>query len=345
MAYTTPTPYWESTGLPSDTYTAAKELSLFINGRHPTQTNAAPWQIIDCYDGTTREQPADGDSDNLTAGNKWRADAATNPPQNSYIVWQAPGGGDVAARFQVYMEMTTFTGVFFGVFMLNDWVPGAGTDATPDIPATSLGAPAFAGGVDLTISNHNDYVWHCVMDEGTMIIGAYPTVAGFPEHFYLGDLKPENDVSLDPRPFVVSKDPDNSGWGGTYYYISNVDDTTAVICGDDVALEGGMVDAQDQDAGWSARPLSEVGCYSNATGHRHRKGKFRLCAAISRHAKTVNADRVTCGEGATDYTYEVTGRVGTSAPQIVTRYGGTAALDSHIEIVTRTIPELLEPTS
>ena len=344
MAYTTPTPYWETASPPANSRDGAKEFATFLNGRHATQTNGAPWRILDCYDGTTREQPLNGDSANLTVANKWREDQAT-PPQNSWIVWQAPGGGDVTARFQLYMEMTTFTGVFFGVFMLNDWSIGAGTDSNPTIPATSLGAPEFAGGVNLTITNHTDYVWHCVVDEGTLILGAYPTVSGFPEFFYLGDLKAENDVSLDPRPFVVSQNPDASGWDAIYFHVSVIDDTTIISTRDDVAMQRAMTDAQDQDAGWTTRPLSEVGCWSNAASNRYRKGKFRLAAAISRHARTVSVERVTCGVGATDFTYEISGRGGNAPALFVTRYGTGTALDRHEQVVARTIPKTLEPGS
>ncbi len=344
MAYTTPTPYWETSASPPDSHTAAKEFATFLNGRHATQPNGAVWKIIDCYDGTTREQPTNGDSANLSASNKWREDQGV-PPQNAWIVWQAPAGGDVAARFQVYMEMTTFTSVFFGMFMLNDWSVGAGTDSNPDIPATSLGAPAFAGGVDLTISNHTNYTWRAVVDEGTIILGAYPTVSGFPEFFYIGDLKAENDVSLDPRPFVISKNPDASGWNGEYFHVAISDDTTIISTRDDTAMERAFADADDQDTGWTTRAICEVGCYGNDAGDRYRKGKFRLCAAISRHARTVGVERISCGVGPTSFAYEVSGRGGTAAPLLVTRYGKGTALASHIELVARTIPKVLEPGS
>lgn len=338
MAYTTPTPYWESS--PASTFAGCKEFAVFLNGRHATQGNGAPWRILDCYDGTTREQPTNGDSANLSASNKWREDRA-DPPQNAWIVWQAPDGGPVVQRFQLYMEMTTFSSVFFGTFMLNDWNVGAGTDSNPDIPATSLGVPAFAGGVDLTITNHTDYTFRAVVDEGTLIFGAYPTVSGFPEHFTLGDLKPENTAAVDPRPFVVSANTAAQGWDAVYFHISVVDDTTVVSTRDDVSLQGGLTDAQDQDTGWTTRPLAEVGCYANAASNRYRKGKFRLAAAISRHERTTSPERVSCGVGPTDFTYEISGRGGNAPALIVTRYGGIAALDRHVELVERSIPDVL----
>ena len=172
MAYTTPTPYWETSASPPDSHTAAKEFATFLNGRHATQPNGAVWKIIDCYDGTTREQPTNGDSANLSASNKWREDQGV-PPQNAWIVWQAPAGGDVAARFQVYMEMTTFTSVFFGMFMLNDWSVGAGTDSNPDIPATSLGAPAFAGGDPRALRRDLDAPRLPVLPDGHRLTGPH----------------------------------------------------------------------------------------------------------------------------------------------------------------------------
>jgi hypothetical protein len=143
----------------------------------------------------------------------------------------------------------------------------------------------------------------------------------------------------------VSRNPDAQGWNNTYFHIAVSDDTTPINTFDDVALERGMTDAQDQDAGWSTRPLSEVGCYSNGAGDRYRKGKFRLAAAISRHARTIAIERVTCGVGATDYDYQITGRGGNAGALLVTRYGKGTVLDRHIEIVARTIPKTLEPGS
>lgn len=337
MAYTTPTPYFESVGNPASSHDGLKEFSVWLNGRHATQSNAAPWQIIDCYDGTTREQPAGGDSANLSPSNKWREDQAI-PPQGSWIVWQAPTGGPVVARYQFYAEMNISSGAFFGIFMLNDWAIGAGSDANPTIPATSLGVPPFAGGMDGAFANHTDYVWRAVADEGGIVLGCYPTVAGFPEFLHIGDLKPDNPGTIDPRPFVISASPDADGWAAVYLHVSVVDDSTIISTQDEVAQSFAFEDAQDQDAGWSRRPLSEVSCFSNASGNYYRKGKFRLASAISRHARTVSIERVTAGIGATDYDFEVWGRGGTSAAQIVTRNGAGVILDRHITLVARTLP-------
>ena len=341
MAYTTPTPYWETSSPPGSSHIGAKEFAVWLNGTHAVHTNAAPWAIIDCYDGVTREQPAGGDSNNLSALNRWREDQGV-PGENAWIVWQAPGGGDVVNRFQFYMEMTTFTAVFFGIFMLNDWAVGAGADSNPDIPATSIGVPPFAGGMDSTFANHTDYTWRAVADEGTIIIGCYPTAAGFPEFIYAGDLKNDQPEATNGRCFVISKTPDASGWNGQYLNVSIVDDSTIITCNDEIAQAGGFEDAQDQDAGWTRRALCEVACYSNAASNFFRMGKFRLCAGISRHARTASVERVTCGVGVTDFDYEVSGRGGDSAALMVTRYGVGTVLDRHIELVERSIPLLLE---
>ena len=342
MAYVTPTPYFETSAVAASSHAGLKEFATFLNGTHATQTNLAAWQCIDCYDGTTREQPTSGSFDNLTAANKWRADQGV-PPQNSWAVFQAPSGGDVTERFQVYVEMTTFTAVFFGVFMLNDWSVGAGTDANPTIPATSLGVPPFTGGMDGTIVNHTDYLWQAVVDQGTILIRTVPTVAGAPDMLYIGDLKSDNPQSLDPRPFVISQNPAASGWEGIYLHVAVSDDTTIINTNDEVEQSQGMEDAQDQDA-TVARPLSTVACYANEVNDRYRKGKFRLSAAISRHTRTAdNTERVTCGEGASDFDFEIWGKGATAVAQIVVRYAPGTALDSHETLVPSTIPDTLEP--
>lgn len=342
MPYTTPTPYWETTGTPASTYLAAKELATFINGRHPTQTNAVPWAIVDCYDGTTREQPTDGDSDNLSAGNLWREDQGT-PPQNSWIVWQAPGGGDITARYQIYMEISSFGSVFFGVFMLNDWVVNGGTPLNPDIPATALGVPAFFNGVSCTFSNHNTYVWWCSIDEGGIYVVAHPTVGGSTEHFVVGDLVPDNNQTLNPRPFVISENTSWDGWNTNFRYVSVLDDTTICQARDEPALAAAFADADDEDVGFTARPICDVACWSATASNRFRIGKFRLVAAISRHALLNNTERVTCGVGPTDYDYQISGDI-SSAALVVSRYGGGVALDRHQKIVEASIPETLEPS-
>ncbi len=340
MSYTVPTPCFESDGIPASSYAGFKEFIVWLNGRHLVRANAVPWAIIDCYDGTTREQPLNGDSANLSAANKWREDQAV-PPEDAWIVLQAPSGGDVVARYQIYGEMTALAAVFIGIFMLNDWAVGAGTDANPDIPATSLGVPPGAGGMNGTIADHPDYVWRAVADEGTIYVGAYPTTFGFPDFMYIGDLKPDNPASIDPRPFVISRNPDAQGWDGIYFHVSVVDDTTIIDSLDELAQKLAFADTQDQDAGWTTRPLCEVACYSNEINNFYRKGKFRLCAGISRHARTVTIERVTCGIDATDFSLEVHGRGGTAEPQVVTKHCIDVALDRHIIIVERTIPELL----
>lgn len=342
MPYTSPPAYFETTVSPASTHAATKEWVTFLNGQHASQSNAIPWACIDCFDGTTREQPAGGDMSNLSAGNLWREDQGT-PPQDAWAVFQAPAGGDVANRYQLYVEMTTFTAAFFGIFMLDDWAVGAGTDSNPDIPATSLGVPPFAGGMDGTIANHTDYIWISILDEGSIWLIAQPTVAGLPEILYFGDLKPDNPAADDSRPFVVSRNPDASGFNDITLHVSVQDDSTIIDANDVVEQGNAMVDSDAQDA-FTREALCQASCYANEAGDRYWKGKFRLCAAITRHARTAtHTERVSAGIGPADFDYQVIGRGGTSAAQIVIKYPLSAPLDRHIQIVGPTIPDTLEP--
>jgi hypothetical protein len=341
MPYTYPPPYFETTGTPANSHDGLKEFATFLNGVHATQANTVPWACIDCYDGVTREQPADGSFANLTSGNLWRPENAT-PGTNSWAVFQAPSGGPVAARYQVYVEMSAGSAVFLGIFMLNDWVVGGGTDANPAIPATSIGAPPFAGGMDSTIPNFVDYKWKAIVDEGGVILDVFPTVAGDRRWVQLGDLVPENEASEDPRPFVISTNTIGDNWNGSYRHISVVDDTTVVSDFTELEMAAPMYDVDDQDA-FTERPLCSVSCRSITLGNQYRKGKFRNIAAISRHARgSDDKTRVTAGATATDYSWEIWGRSGT-IPHLVTIYPPGVALDSHVEIVESTIPKTLDP--
>lgn len=341
MAYTYPPTYYESTSAPANSRAGLKDFVLFANGTHPTQTNAIKWACIDCYDGTTREQPASGSLSNLTAGNLWRSDTST-PAQNAWAVFQAPSGGDVVKRYQLYVEMGAGDTVFLGVFMLNDWDVGAGADATPDIPTVSLGVPPFAGGMDGAIANHTDFLWKAIVDEGGIILDVFPTVSGTREWLYIGDLESDNPISLDSRPFIVSSTPDGSNWASIFLHVAESDDSTIINTNDEVELEAGMSDAQDRDA-FTRRPLCSVAVYANEAGDRYRKGKLRNCGAMSRHARTAdNVTRITAGVGAAEFTFEVWGRVD-SQPHMVTLFPPGIALDSHVQVPANSIPKQLVP--
>lgn len=341
MSYS-PAQYFETSSAPADSHAGMKEFATFLNGTHPTQPNIAGWECIDCFDGTTREQPSGGNLNALSALNKWRADQGT-PPQDSWAVFQAPSGGDVAARFQVYVEMTTFQGAFMGIFMLNDWAVGAGTDSNPTIPATSIGVPPFAGGMDSTIANHTDFLWAAVVDEGTIWLNVFPTVAGTSERLYFGDLIPLNPVSLDSRPFIVSRDPDADGFNTIYLHVSLVDDLTIGNLQDSAEAESALNDTQDQDA-LPRRAMTQVAVYAdNGVGDRYWKGLMRNCGAISKHTRAAGSDedRVTAGIGPTDYTYQVWGSGNTA--QVVVIYPPGLIGDSHEQIVAGTVPATLDP--
>lgn len=342
MPYTYPPPGFETTSSPSSTYVGMEEFAQFLNGTHASQTNAVPWACIDCYDGTTREQPTDGSFDNLSGGNLWRNDTGT-PGQNAWAVFQAPSGGDVAARYQVYIEMTTFTSAFIGVFMLNDWSVGAGTDSNPDIPTVSLGVPPFAGGMDGTIANHTNYKWKAWVDEGGFMLDVFPTVSGAREWLYVGDLDTDNPAADDPRPFIISRNPDGTSWGAVYHHIAESDDSTVIDTLDEVEQQAGMTDSSDQDAGL-LRQLSSVAVYGSDAGDRYRKGKFRNCAAISRHTRTTDQTiRITAGDGPSAFEYEVWGN-GITFAQIVTLHpAGTSLPGGHIEISPDSVPTTLVP--
>jgi hypothetical protein len=347
MAYTTPTPYFETATTPGSTHAAFKEIALWMNGVHPDQKNAAPWSVIDCYDGTTRVSPAGGSLNNLPTGHKYRPDE-TDPPEGSYIIYQAPDSGVVSARFQLYMEMSSLSRGTLGICMLNDWDVGAGTDANPDIPATALGVPGGAAGVDGLFNDHTDYLWRVIADEGTLWICAFPTVAGNPEVMTLGDLAPENNATLDPRPFIISTNPDTESWGGAagalFKTISILDDTTVISVAREIDQNAAMTDIDDQDA-LTKRSISSVSAYTTTAAERYRKGTFRLAGAISRHVRGADqTERITAGTSATDYQFEVWGSKSPSGDRahIVTRYPPGTALDSHVQISANSIPETLE---
>ena len=65
MALSYPPEVFTASGVASTTYNGCRDLIWFMNG-NGTQASSVVWRCIDCFDGTTREQPAGGDMTNLS---------------------------------------------------------------------------------------------------------------------------------------------------------------------------------------------------------------------------------------------------------------------------------------
>ena len=339
MAYTYPPQWYEDSVGFANTWLAAREFLWYLNGTHPTQVSTVPWSVIDCYDGVTREQPTSGDLSNLDPGNKWFPGSATAPSQDMWITVQAPGGGPVINRFQLYVRFTVFTRANFSFIFLNDWSIGAGTPSSPTVPTTIESAEianAFA-----------DAHWFALIDEGAVIVMVWSDSVAPRQWLYMGDMDSDNPLSVDPRPFVMSVAWTAPGWrpsGADYRGISAVDNTTLISCALDNEMQNPMEDSADQDA-FATRPLCSIALYSNTASHRYHLGKFRNLGAIGRFANSIDDNiRDTAGFTASDFRFEQWNR-GQDNAAVVQLNLNEVEYDAHEVVSAISVPIQLIPAT
>ena len=302
MAYTYPPLWYEDTVGFSNTWLAAREWLWWVNGVHPTATNTVPWTVVECYDGTTRLVPTNGDLSTLDASNRWSPDTGLAAVQNMWLTLQAPASGndDITNRFQIFVQFRVFTVCRFQLLFLNDWSIGAGSDFNPTVPTAS----EFAD-----IPNHfDDYKWLGLLDEGTLILMIHSTASGGREWIYMGEVQSVNPITLDPRPFVMSAIQNAPGWrpgGSDYRAISAVDNSTIVNVGVETELQLAFEDSTDNNDAFATRPMCRASCYSNVAGHRYQVGIFRNLGAMSRFAKSGDDNiRTSSGYTGSDNVFE-----------------------------------------
>lgn len=338
MPYTYP-PQWYEDPVPegSSLIEPMRSWLWFLNGTHSSQASTVPWACVECWDGSTREVPPSGSMANLDSGNRWHPDTVTAALSGMWATFQAPSGGDVVNRFQIYYRLISQPTIRF--CFLDDWSIGGGTDTSPTLPAASFeNVIRFQAG---------DWTFTGLVDEGTALLVVYFT-ASDRQWVYMGDLVPINPVSLDPRPFTFSRDSGNPGWrpgaGADYRCISAVDDSTIITGNPDIAMGAPMDTTNDEDA-FATRPICDVNGHTTTASHRYRVGEFRNLGAMNKHADSqTNSDRNSAGYDGSDNRFEHFNRTNDNA-RVVMLNIPAAAYDVHTTVYEESVPSTLIPST
>ncbi len=207
----------------------------FLVSNHPTYAGS-DWSIIEAYDGSTREVPADPtDLDSFTGGFGWRNDVAT-VTVGDWIVLRTVRGG---TEFELYIELES-TSLFRVLQMpLDDFVTGGPVVTPPTLPSVLNGGnnTGFTIAADYTVIADSGVAIFLMDAGGTSVTWMYH-----------GDV--DNGGSENTRPFVAKSvtsnvhvehgSGDTNRWygydpfqnaviGGTWMYLSNNDASNDVL--------------------------------------------------------------------------------------------------------------------
>lgn len=335
-----PTYFALDSSAPASTYDAVRELLWWMNGTHPTTANTISFEFIEVYDGTTREVPAGGLLSTM-ATSLWRPRVTplASLPTGAWAVFRTVGGV-VSAQCQFFVKLEAAGEVSISLISLDDWTIGAGTDASPTLPATIIGQPPTGDGA-VVFPSTSVLFYSMVMDEGMFLIKQFPASGLVNLRWaYLGEVDPATDESDDPRPFITSKTT-AEGWDGGYTHVrlSPVDQST--LC----ELRNRPFYFETFDSTNAYDDLG-VGYLSNVAidsaepvGHRFVQGYFRNAGAID---QTALSNRATAGYTSTDFRFEVFG-TSTADPQVVTAYPPGTALSAQNLVTEESVPTQLIP--
>lgn len=343
MALSATPNHYEQATAPASTYDAMRDVWWWNNGTHPTVPNSIAYLCVDCWDGTTREQPTDGLLSNLSGGNLWLPSASPSGslPQGAWATFRNPGGS-VVAQFQIFVKMEASSQASNSLISLDDWVVGGGTGASPTIPATTLTQPPIGNG-DGRFASQTTFIWSVILDEGMFYMRMMdPTGFNTNDRWtYMGEVNSWNDEVDDPRPFLTARSTlqSNFATGFNHVRISPIDSSTVVNVNNEVFFKDTMdIPTDYNDLGVDY--ICSINAATNTTGHRFIMGQFRNVGAI---AEGLPTSRATCGITASDYRFEVWSR-NSSEPSIVSVWPpGTALATGHTVITEESIPPELEP--
>lgn len=174
----------------------------FLTNNHPTIPGPG-YQIVEAYDGTTREIPSDPlDLNSFTAGFGWRVDVASVPTTAWIVLESVRAEGN---QFQVYFELDNTSTLHVLLITDGNWATGAGTDTNPTIPDRCLGSStsAFAttvsGSVDMSgFTAAADYT---VVADLSVIVFMFDAGGNSVNWIYIGEV--DQSRADDPRPYVL----------------------------------------------------------------------------------------------------------------------------------------------
>jgi hypothetical protein len=256
MALTTPNKHYFSA--PASNVDFMVDLVESLCGAHATVVSTVQWEVVESWDGTTREVPSDGLLANST--NNW-APGSPPPGSGSWIVLRSLPGR-VSATFQVKFTNSAGTPQV-QLIPYDDWTIGGGTGASPTLPSRITAAATLAVS---TPTAPRAVVW----DEAMFAFMTLNTTDATQRQGYVGEVDLRATEANDPRPFVHFNN--SGGWeASTWARYSPVDDTTA--------LTTGLVMIDTTSPQSTTYPLglfiSATEVYFSASGHQHFAGIAR----------------------------------------------------------------------
>ena len=344
MAVSFPPSWYRQASAHGSTYAAMRDLIWYINGSHPTESNAITWACIDCYDGTTREQPSGGDMGNLSSGSLWKPGAVTALPVGAWVVLETPGNAAVANNFQVMGQAMIF-GPFTWILMpYAGFTVGGPLTSSPTLPAATIGSPPSVNSGDGRFALAADRIYTIIMDEGMFLIrGDSPTTTV--AWMYLGEVNPVTPEADDPRPFIFPIRTDIQGirpGQSEFMRISIVDDVSIERCQPSMLLNVAL-DSVNAYNDLGVNYFSQALVWCIGAGSRFHIGNFRNIACCDETTGVITV-RHTAGYSPTDYRFEVWG-LSNTVPKLVTTWPPGTALAAHTTFSERSVPPSLVPAT
>lgn len=321
----------------ANTVDAMREIVWWTADEHPTISDGGAWTVIDCYDGTTRTQPAGGTFGELPGGHLWKTDASTTLPSGSWCVMRSKPG-KAAAQFEVYYRVDSFTKFHAALISQDDFTPGAGPDATPTLPATILGDPI--GTVNTTIFNHANFLWYATMDEAMLFLTSWNgTSQSGMEGFYVGETNFIQKESRDLRPFLIAKDDSFSFQNATQFARIATDGSTVLSSGFELPRSGTQLWGGFLTDDLGTAYLHNVYINFGDAAERLSMGHLRNIGCCE---QLLSKNDTTMGETASDHDFIVFSNIITRASLVARWTGG--ARTNHIVVDPESVPvELQDP--
>lgn len=344
MAITYPPDWYQQGFTPTNTYDGVRDIIWYMNGNGQSQSNTVTWTCVDCYDGSTREQPAGGDMLNLTGGNLWRPGAGGSLAVGHWCVLESTGNAHVVATFQVYCRCELFGPFSWSLMPFANFAAGGAATSTPTLPTAIMGQPPSPNFGDGRLPNASDRVYTILFDEGMMIIRSNNPTTTAQSWLYIGEVNSINPELLDDRPFVFKNTVTNNlrPSQADYYRISIADSVTIADCRIDGEAFNPM-DATSTYADLGIEYVCKVNLWCILVGDQFQMGFLRNIGGCAKDIG-VSSTLHTLGYTASDYRFEMWSLT-EDDPKMVTLWPPGTALAAHTEISELSVPDTLIPST
>lgn len=343
MPLTYPPLQYTQSSAPPNVLDGMRDIVWFLNGSNPTKASAIVYKCIDCYDGVTREQPTDGDMDNLSGSNKWKPGTGDSLSPSHWCVLETPGNAFVVAKWQMYCRCETFATFSTSLVPLANWTVGGPVTGTPTLPAAILGQPPSPGSGDGRFPVAANRIYSVLYDEGMCIIRSNQLASINLNWQYVGEINSMNTEADDPRPFIFPNltstgnlRPGQADWRR----ISLADSVThSTIRIDGEAFNS--MDATNTHNDLGNEYVCKVNCWSILAGDLYHMGFLRNIGGC---AKDIGSSSVshTLGYDGSDFRFEMWSR-SEDDPKMVTLHEPATALTAHTVVTELSVPDALIP--